>query len=156
MVPNTGVILNNEMNDFSIPNVSNAFGFVPSSSNYIVPGKRPLSSISTAVVERISDSSLYFVVAASGGSRIITAVIQALWYILDQGCDLERAVAKPRLHDQLIPNTVQFEHAYDNSTVTFMRGRGHNVTWITVVQSLLMAIRRIDNVLSRQLPTHAL
>ena len=50
MVPETGVILNNEMNDFSIPGSSNAFGYIPSPSNYIRPGKRPLSSITPTIV----------------------------------------------------------------------------------------------------------
>src|SRR5579871_4806897 len=51
MVPETGLIMNNEMNDFSIPGASNAFGYVPSPANYIRPGKRPLSSISPTIVE---------------------------------------------------------------------------------------------------------
>jgi gamma-glutamyltranspeptidase/glutathione hydrolase len=71
MIPETGVIMNNEMNDFSIPGVSNAFGYVPSPANYIRPGKRPLSSISPTIVEH-SNGTLYYVVSSAGGSRIIT------------------------------------------------------------------------------------
>jgi gamma-glutamyltranspeptidase/glutathione hydrolase len=83
MVPETGVILNDEMNDFSIPGSSNAFGYLPSPNNYIRPGKRPLSSITPTIVEH-ADGSLYFVVGAAGGSRIITATLQQLWHVLDQ------------------------------------------------------------------------
>lgn len=104
MVESTGVIMNNEMNDFSIPNSSNAFGYVPSPSNYIRPGKRPLSSISPTIVEFLSNNTLYFVVGAAGGSRIITATIQNLWHVLDQGLNTAAALAQPRLHDQLQPN----------------------------------------------------
>lgn len=104
MVPETGVIMNNEMNDFSIPGSSNAFGYVPSPSNFVRPGKRPLSSISPTIVEFLANSTLYFVVGSAGGSRIITATIQNLWHVLDQGFNSTGALAQPRLHDQLQPN----------------------------------------------------
>ncbi|TKA43063.1 hypothetical protein B0A54_06011 [Friedmanniomyces endolithicus] len=130
MVPETGVILNNEMNDFSIPGASNAFGYIPSPSNYIVPGKRPLSSITPTIVEH-ANGTLYFAVAAAGGSRIITATLQNLWHVLDQNMTAPEALAAPRFHDQLVPNQILFEWAYDNGTVAFMRERGHNVSWIT-------------------------
>lgn len=78
MVPETGVILNNEMNDFSIPGSSNAFGYIPSPANYIRPGKRPLSSITPVIVEH-ANGSFYYAVAAAGGSRIITSVLQNIW-----------------------------------------------------------------------------
>lgn len=129
MVPETGVIMNNEMNDFSIPGASNAFGYVPSPSNYIRPGKRPLSSITPVIVEH-SNGSLYFVVGAAGGSRIITSTLQSIWNVLDHNMTAPQALAEPRLHDQLIPNQVSFEYAYNNETVDFMIGRGHNVTWV--------------------------
>ncbi|KAL9034959.1 MAG: hypothetical protein Q9214_006807, partial [Letrouitia sp. 1 TL-2023] len=104
MVPETGIIMNNEMNDFSIPGSSNAFGYVPSPSNFIRPGKRPLSSISPTIVEFLVNNTLYFVVGSAGGSRIITATIQNLWHVLDQGLNTAAALAQPRLHDQLSPN----------------------------------------------------
>lgn len=84
MVPETGVIMNDEMNDFSIPGSSNVFGYIPSPVNYIRPGKRPLSSISPTIVES-ADGALYFVVGSAGGSRIITATVQNIWHVLDQG-----------------------------------------------------------------------
>ena len=144
MVPETGVIMNNEMNDFSIPGSSNAFGYVPSPANYIRPGKRPLSSISPTIVEH-PDGSLYYVIGSAGGSRIITATIQNLVHVLDQNMTAPQALAQPRLHDQLVPNQVSFEYAYDNSTVAFMKARGHNVTWIAPGQSTAQGIRRLSN-----------
>ncbi|KAL8682876.1 MAG: hypothetical protein Q9186_001122 [Xanthomendoza sp. 1 TL-2023] len=145
MVESTGVIMNNEMNDFSIPNSSNAFGYVPSPSNYIRPGKRPLSSISPTIVEFLSNSTLYFAVGSAGGSRIITATIQNLWHVLDQGLTTASALAQPRLHDQLQPNQVSFEYAYNNQTVAFMKSLGHNVTWTAPGQSTAQALRRLPN-----------
>lgn len=145
MVPETGVIMNNEMNDFSIPGFSNAFGYVPSPSNFISKGKRPLSSISPVIVERLSDSSLYFVVGAAGGSRIITSTIQNLWHVLDQKLTAREALKRPRFHDQLIPNQISFEYSYDNRTVAYMKDRGHNVTWIPLAQSAAQALRRLED-----------
>ncbi|KIX00131.1 gamma-glutamyltransferase [Rhinocladiella mackenziei CBS 650.93] len=144
MVPETGVIMNNEMNDFSIPGSSNAFGYVPSPSNYIRPGKRPLSSISPTIVE-LPSGTLYYVIGAAGGSRIITSTIQNIVHVLDQNMTAPEALAQPRLHDQLIPNQVSFEYAYDNETVAFMKSRGHNVTWVASGQSAAQGIRRLFN-----------
>ena len=144
IVPETGVILNNEMNDFSIPGVSNAFGYAPSPANYIRPGKRPLSSISPTIVEH-ANGTLYFVIGAAGGSRIITSTIQNIIHVLDEGLTAPEALAKPRLHDQLIPNQVTFEYAYDNKTVGFMKDLGHNVSWIAPGQSSAQGIRVLSN-----------
>ncbi|KAK5051025.1 hypothetical protein LTR84_003584 [Exophiala bonariae] len=144
LVPETGIIMNNEMNDFSIPGTSNAFGFVPSPSNYIRPGKRPLSSISPVIAE-FPNGTLYYVIGAAGGSRIITSTIQNLVHVLDQDMTVLEALAQPRLHDQLIPNQVTFEYSYDNETTAFMASLGHNVTWISLAQSSAQGLRRLSN-----------
>lgn len=145
MVPETGVIMNNEMNDFSIPGSSNAFGYVPSPANYVRPGKRPLSSITPILVEHASNNSLYFVIGAAGGSRIITSTIQNIIHVLDEAMTAPEALAQPRLHDQLMPNQVSFEYSYDNSTVAFMKQLGHNVTWVAPGQSAAQGIRVLSN-----------
>ena len=144
MVPETGVILNNEMNDFSTPGASNAFGYIPSPANYIKPGKRPLSSISPTIVEH-SNGTLYFVVSSAGGSRIITAVLQNLWHVLDQNATAPEALAAPRLHDQLEPNQVSFEYAYNNETVAYLASLGSNVTWTAPGGSTAQSLRRLGN-----------
>ncbi|KAI4594422.1 hypothetical protein KJ359_008210 [Pestalotiopsis sp. 9143b] len=144
MVPETGVIMNNEMNDFSIPGASNAFGYIPSEANYIVPGKRPLSSISPTIVET-PEGRLYLIVGSAGGSRIITATIQNIHHVLDQNMTTPEALAQPRLHDQLVPNVVSFEYAYDNSTVAYMKSLGHNVTWVAPGSSTAQAVRLLPN-----------
>ena len=137
--------MNNEMNDFSVPGQTNAFGYAPSPSNFIRPGKRPLSSISPTIVEYLSNNTLYYVIGSAGGSRIITAVIQNLWHVLDQNSTVEEALAEPRLHDQLEPNQVSFEYAYNNETVAYMASLGHNVTWIAPGQSTAQGLRRQPN-----------
>ncbi|KAL9136996.1 MAG: hypothetical protein Q9175_001801 [Cornicularia normoerica] len=145
VVPETGVIMNNEMNDFSIPNQSNAFGYEPSPANFIQPGKRPLSSISPTIVEYLKNGTLYFVIGSAGGSRIITATVQNLWHVLDQKETVKESLAEPRLHDQLIPNTVSFEYAYNNETTAFMKSLGHNVTWVAPGLSTAQGLRRLPN-----------
>ncbi|KAH8883697.1 gamma-glutamyltranspeptidase, partial [Thozetella sp. PMI_491] len=110
LVPKTGVILNNEMNDFSIPGTTNAFGFKPSPNNFIRSGIRPLSSKSP-------DIELCLVLGGQEGSRIISAMTQVLWYILDRGMNCSSGLNTPRLHDPLQPNQVMFSWTYDNSTV---------------------------------------
>ncbi|KAK5632740.1 hypothetical protein RRF57_008454 [Xylaria bambusicola] len=144
MVPETGVIMNDEMNDFSIPGSSNAFGYIPSPANFIRPGKRPLSSISPIIAET-PDGKPYFVIGSAGGSRIITATIQNIHHVIDQNMTAPQALAQPRLHDQLSPNQVSFEYAYDNSTVAFMASLGHNVTWVAPGQSTAQGLRILPN-----------
>lgn len=128
MVPETGVIMNDEMADFSVPNISNVFGYYPSPANYVRPKKRPMSSI-TPIIAEFANGTLFAVLGASGGSRIITTVVQTALNVLERGMTVHEALKQPRLHDQLLPNQVTFEWDYDNSTVDYMIGRNHNVTW---------------------------
>ena len=144
IVPETGVIMNNEMNDFSIPGTKNAFGYIPSPANFIRPGKRPLSSISPIIAET-ADGKLFFAVGSAGGSRITTATIQNVVHLIDQSLDSHSTLAEPRFHDQLVPNQVTFEYAYDNSTVAYLKGLGHNVTWIAPGQSTAQVLRLLPN-----------
>ncbi|KAI1642036.1 gamma-glutamyltranspeptidase [Daldinia loculata] len=146
MVPETGVVLNDEMNDFSIPGVRNEFGYAPSPANYIRPGKRPLSSITPVIVEWLDASTstaiplLAAIVGAAGGSRIISSTTQVLWHMLERGLSVNHAVAVPRFHDQLMPNQVVFEYTFDNTTVASMLEKGHNVTWVREGYSAVQAI----------------
>lgn len=130
MVPETGVIMNDQMNDFSIPDVTNEFGYLPAPANFVRPGKRPLSSLAPTIVEHLANSSLYLAVGAAGGSRIITSVAQTLWLALDMGMSPRQALARPRWHDQLQPDQVEMESTFDNETVTYMKSKGHNVVLV--------------------------
>ncbi|KAK6501406.1 hypothetical protein TWF481_009246 [Arthrobotrys musiformis] len=144
MIPETGVIMNNEMNDFSIPGSSNAFGFIPSPANFIKPFKRPLSSI-TATIAETADGTLDFVVGAAGGSRIISSTIQNIINMVDYGRSIPESLATPRLHDQLTPNTCVVERSFDNSTAAYLRDLGHVITYIPDAQSAAQGLRRLNN-----------
>ncbi|KAI0882671.1 gamma-glutamyltranspeptidase [Annulohypoxylon maeteangense] len=151
MVPETGVVLNDEMNDFSIPGFHNEFGYAPSPANYVRAGKRPLSSITPVIVERPSPnpnsntSILVAVAGAAGGSRIISSTTQVLWHMLEHSLSPHSAVSEPRFHDQLMPNVATFEYGFDNATIASMRDRGHNVTWVREGFSAVQAIRVGDD-----------
>ncbi|KAH8678346.1 gamma-glutamyltranspeptidase [Xylariales sp. PMI_506] len=140
VVPENGVILNNEMDDFSVPGRSNEFGYAPSPANFIRGGKRPLSSITPIIVEH-PNGTLYTVVGAAGGSRIISSTAQVAWRVIEHGADMRAAIVHPRLHDQLMPNVVTFEYTFDNATVSSMIARGHNVTWVREGISAVQGIR---------------
>ncbi len=129
---------------FANPFALLSVGYLPSPNNYIRPGKRPLSSITPTIVEH-ADGTLYFVVGAAGGSRIITSTLQNLWHVLDQNMTAPEALARPRFHDQLVPNQIAFEYAYNNETVDFMISRGHNVTWMAPGSSSAQSLRRLEN-----------
>jgi gamma-glutamyltranspeptidase/glutathione hydrolase len=144
MVPETGIIMNNEMNDFSIPGVTNEFGFAPSPINYIRPKKRPLSSMTPIIVER-SDGSLYISIGAAGGSRIITATMQGIWHVIDHGMTLVESVKQPRMHDQLLPAVSTFERSFDMDTVKSMVERGHNISWVGYYQSAVQGVRVLED-----------
>lgn len=144
MVPETGVIMNNEMNDFSTPGSTNAFGYAPSVANYIAPGKRPLSSISPTIVE-YPGGGLFFLSGSAGGSRIITATAQVIHHAIDQNMTAYEALLEPRMHDQLSPNYVSFEYAYDNETTAYMESLGHVVQWVAPGSSTSQALRLLPN-----------
>ena len=109
MVNETGIVMNNQMNDFSIPRRRDGFRYRPSPSNYIRPGKRPQSSMTPIIVEHASNHSLFHITGAAGGARIITATLQDLWHTLDHGISAQDAVREPRFHDMLLPDTCGFE-----------------------------------------------
>ena len=113
--PSTGILLNNEMDDFSIPNASNSFGLYPSESNYVQPGKRPLSSMSPSILVEKSSGKVLIVGGASGGPRIITSTAQVILNYVTKGLDLISAVFSPRYHSQLLPDVAYIE----NRTITW-------------------------------------
>ncbi|GJJ71324.1 gamma-glutamyltranspeptidase / glutathione hydrolase / leukotriene-C4 hydrolase [Entomortierella parvispora] len=124
--PKTGIILNDEMDDFSIPGTPNAFGLQPSPYNYPEPGKRPLSSCVPTIVER--DGQFEMALGGSGGSRILTSVLQTMLNVYNHDYNIMEAIEAPRVHHQLMPNVVDIESGYVKSKVEFLRTRGHDVT----------------------------
>ncbi|KAG0244981.1 hypothetical protein BGX31_008201 [Mortierella sp. GBA43] len=139
--PKTGIILNDEMDDFSIPGTPNAFGLRPSPFNYPEPGKRPLSSCVPTIVER--DGQFELALGGSGGSRILTSVLQVILNIYNHNYNVMEAVEAPRVHHQLMPNVVDIESGYDLLEVDFLETRGHNVT----VSDILLAKAEVQAVM---------
>lgn len=106
--PETGIILNNEMDDFSQPGRSNAFGLAPSVYNFAEPGKRPLSSSSPVVIlNELGMPDL--VIGASGGSRITPSIFHVITRIYWYNMPLLEAIAYPRAHHQLLPDQLEVE-----------------------------------------------
>jgi gamma-glutamyltranspeptidase/glutathione hydrolase len=126
IVPGTGVILNNQMDDFSIqPGVANHFGLVGAEANAVGPGKRPLSSMSPTIV--LKGDRLVLTVGAAGGPRIISQVLLAVTNVLDLGDDAHEAVARPRFHHQWSPDELWIENTFDKRVLEELRRRGHKL-----------------------------
>lgn len=123
MVPGTGILLNDEMDDFSAKaGVPNAYELVSESANSIEPGKRPLSSMTPTFVE--NDKQL-LILGTPGGSRIITMVLQGVLHFAD-GIGAEGIVAAPRLHHQYLPDHISLESpGFDKTLVDQLAERGH-------------------------------
>jgi len=123
----TGILLNDEMDDFSSkPGVPNMFGLVEGSNNAIAPGKRPLSSMTPTIVTR--DGKLAMVVGTPGGSRIPSAVIQVIMNVIDYGLTMQEAVDAPRIHEQWMPDHVGYEHdALSADTMAALEAKGHKL-----------------------------
>jgi gamma-glutamyltranspeptidase/glutathione hydrolase len=121
--PGTGVLLNNEMDDFSIkPGVPNLYGLVGAEANAIAPGKRPLSSMTPVFAE---DDSGVAILGTPGGSRIITMLLLGV-LDLAAGNRPESWVAVPRFHHQYLPDVVQYEPgALDGGLSEALAARGH-------------------------------
>jgi len=121
----TGVLLNNEMDDFTAkPGVPNLYGLVQGQANSIAPGKRPLSSMSPTIVTK--DGQPLMVVGTPGGSRIITAVLHTMINVIDYGMTIQEAVDAPRFHQQWLPEATNLERfALSPDTQKLLEGLGH-------------------------------
>jgi gamma-glutamyltranspeptidase/glutathione hydrolase len=127
VVPGTGVLLNNEMDDFAVaPGVPNHFGLVGGEANAVAPGKRPLSSMSPTIVLD-GEGEPVMSIGAAGGPTIITQVLLGLLYSLDHGMSPSEALAQPRFHHQWRPDRVRLERAADPALAAELRARGHEI-----------------------------
>lgn len=132
VVPGTGILLNNEMNDFSIkPDTPNQYELIGRAANAIAPGKRMLSSMSPTIVTR--DDKPVLATGSPGGSTIIMTTLQVLINVIDHGMPIEDAVAQPRIHHQWRPERVSHErYALSKDTRDLLEAMGHELrasTW---------------------------
>ncbi|MEP6662443.1 MAG: gamma-glutamyltransferase [Verrucomicrobiota bacterium] len=126
VVPGTGVVLNNQMDDFSAqPGVPNFFGLVGAEANAVAPGKRPLSSMSPTIVLKRGKPVLS--VGAAGGPTIISQTVLAIVNFIDFKMNLDEALATPRFHHQWSPDELKVEVQISGETVRELEKRGHTI-----------------------------
>jgi len=124
VIPGTGVVLNNEMDDFSAqPGATNYFGLVGGDANSIAPGKRPLSSMTPTIV--LKDGKPILSVGAAGGPTIISTTLNIIVNVLDLGMDAQTAIDQPRFHHQWKPAELEVERSMDPKVVADLKKRGH-------------------------------
>jgi gamma-glutamyltranspeptidase/glutathione hydrolase len=132
VVPGTGVVLNNQMDDFSAqPGVANYFGLIGAEANAVAGGKRPLSSMSPTIV--LKNGKPILSVGAAGGPTIISQTVLAIIYTVDFGMDLETALTQPRIHHQWRPDELKIEKRVSESIRRELEKRGHK---LVVVESM--------------------
>lgn len=123
----TGVLLNNEMDDFTVKvGVPNLYGLVQGEANAIAPGKRPLSSMSPTIITQ--GGKPVMVLGTPGGSRIITAVTHTILNVIDYGMNVQEAVDAPRFHQQWLPDLTNVDtFGISPDTRKILLGMGHKL-----------------------------
>lgn len=126
VVEGTGILLNNEMDDFSVkPGVPNAFGLVGGAANAIEAKKRPLSSMTPTIV--MKNNKPWLVTGSPGGARIITTVLQSVVNTIDHEMNPAEAIITPRVHHQWLPDELRVEEGISPDTIKLLQDKGHKV-----------------------------
>lgn len=143
--PGTGVVMNNQMDDFSLePGVPNLFGLVGSEANSVAAGKRPLSSMAPTIV-RDPQGQSRILIGAAGGPRIPTAVFQALLARMRFSVSLPDAVSAPRFHHQWRPDRLQLEEsAWSPEVIRALSEKGWEVKSSSVTAKIHALERHPD------------
>lgn len=126
MAEGTGILLNNEMGDFSAkPGTPNAYGLIGGEANAVEAGKRPLSSMTPTLV--LKDGQPYLVTGTPGGSRIITTVLQIILNVIDHDMNIAEATHQSRIHHQWYPDQLFHERALNHDTRSLLESLGHSL-----------------------------
>ncbi|XP_060803252.1 glutathione hydrolase 1 proenzyme isoform X2 [Amyelois transitella] len=137
----TGIIMNNVMDDFSSPGITNYFGLQPSPANFIKPGKRPLSSMSPSII-RDRNGNAKMVIGASGGTKITTGVALVIMRKLWLGQTIKQAVDEARIHHQIFPMEVGYEYGIIEDVLEGLRKKGHGLVRYRGRGSVICALYR--------------
>lgn len=126
-IPGTGILMNNEMDDFTSQiGTANMFGLIQGEANAIVPGKRPLSSMTPTFV--LQGGKLVLVTGSPGGPTIINTVLEIITNVIDHKMPVMQAVEAPRIHNQWLPDVVTFErYGLSADTAALLRAKGHTL-----------------------------
>jgi gamma-glutamyltranspeptidase/glutathione hydrolase len=139
LVPRTGIVLNNTIDDFSIhANAGNVYGLIGNEANSLQSKKRPLSSMAPTIM--LLGERPELIVGAAGGPRIISATLQTILNILDFNMPVKEAVESPRLHHQWVPEDLYVEATLPPETKKSLERRGHTLRErgnIGIVQAIL-------------------
>lgn len=140
VAPRSGILLNNEMDDFvARPGVPNAYGLIGSQANAVAPGARPLSSMTPTVL--ISpDGQQRIAVGASGGPWIISSTLQAIVNVIDFGMDPSEAVSVPRVHHQWVPEVLGLDEGISADTRHALEALGHETRQYPFFSSVQMTV----------------
>ena len=126
MIPGTGMLMNNEMDDFSSkPGVPNGYGLLGSEANSIQAHKRPLSSMTPTII--FKDNNPYLVLGSPGGSRIITTVLQVALNVMEHDMNVAQAVNSPRIHHQWLPEVLMMEKGFGPDTERLLEEKGYRL-----------------------------
>ena len=133
-VAGTGILLNNEMDDFSAkPGVPNAYGLIGAEANKIEAQKRPLSSMTPTIL--FKEGKPVLVTGSPGGSRIITTVLQVLVNVVDHGMNVADAISAPRFHHQWQPDMLFVEPGFSPDTIKLLQQKQHKVKAVSTMGS---------------------
>lgn len=127
VVPGGGFLLNNEMGDFNAgPGLTDSSGLIGTAANLAEPGKRMLSSMTPAIVNK--DGRVFMVTGTPGGRTIINTVMQTMLNVIDHGANAQAAVDLGRIHHQWLPDVIFYEQlAFSPDTVALLESRGHSL-----------------------------
>ncbi len=127
-VKGTGILLNNEMDDFAAkPGTANMYGLIQGERNAVAPRKRPLSAMTPTIVLR-KDGSLWFTIGSPGGPTIINTVLCVITNVIDFEMNIQQAIDAPRIHHQWLPDELVAEpYGLSGDTQRALTSRGHTL-----------------------------
>jgi gamma-glutamyltranspeptidase/glutathione hydrolase len=150
----TGILLNNEMDDFSVkPGSPNGYGLIGGDANAVEGNKRPLSSMSPTIV--MKDGKPFIVTGSPGGSRIINITLQIIMNVIDHKLNIAEASAAPRVHHQWQPDQLLVEHSLNADTIELLQAKGHDVKVQESIGSTQSIVVREEGIMGASDPRRA-